>query len=395
MADGAPVLYVDAFSGVSGDMLLGALVDAGADADELRARLASLPVAGYTIETERFTSHGLTGTRLRVRLDDRADATERHLSDIETLIAAADLPAAVRERALAVFRRLGRIEAGIHGTTIEAVHFHEVGGVDSIVDIVGVMLALDLLGVRMIYASSLPMSGGAIRSRHGLLPAPAPATLALLAEVNAPTRPAPRPDAGELVTPTGAAILAELATFTQPPLEVARVGYGFGTKQFDWPNLTRVWLGQATNDGLLADEVAVIETNLDDATGESLGYAMERLFAAGALDVYFSPLQMKKNRPGVLLGVIAPPARARELAAIVLNETSSLGVRIRRSERLIAPRRVETVETPYGPVRVKIKTIGGRETAAPEYEDCARIAGERGVRLAEVYAAALATFHTG
>jgi uncharacterized protein (TIGR00299 family) protein len=284
-----------------------------------------------------------------------------------------------------------------------------VGAVDSIVDVVGAAIGLEALGIDRLYASSLPLAGGTVRSRHGPLPLPAPATLELIARVGAPTRPAP--GGGELVTPTGAAILAELATFEQPPMRVRRIGYGFGTRELPWPNVLRLWLGEPAAPGsaglwpapvgvseteagqrpavpegdLIRDEVVLVETNLDDASPELLGYAMERLFEAGALDVYFTPIQMKKNRPGTLLGVIAPPDRADALARIILAETTTLGVRLRPLARLIAERREATVETPLGPVRVKLKRLGDRTVAAPEYDDCARLARSGGVPLAEVY----------
>ena len=443
-----PLIYVDCFSGISGDMLLGALLDAGLPLDTLQAGLAKLDLGGYRLGVQTKQSYGITGTKLDVLVDE-AVQPERRLAEILDLLRRSDLPPWVHESAEAVFRRLGEAEAKIHATTVDAIHFHEVGGVDSIVDIVGGLIGLHALGVTRIHASSLPLPGGTVRARHGLLPAPAPATLEILAQVGAPTRPAPV--LGELVTPTGAAILAELATFEQPTMRVHRVGYGYGTKELPWPNAVRVWLGEpwapapprlpATSNlnqtyhgapqsdlpwGPLPprphgppaplsgaergeadhrlplsgaergpggevfrhDEVVVIEANLDDATPELLGYAMERLFEAGALDVFFTPIQMKKNRPGTLLGVIGRPERASALAEVVLRETTTLGVRLRRSERLIAERRQETVLTPFGPVRVKLKLLGDRTIAAPEYDDCAEVARAHRVPLSDVYRAA-------
>ena len=393
--------YADCFSGISGDMLLGALLDAGLPLETLEAELGRLPLGGYRLAARPLTSHGVSGTRLEVLVDEAAPQPERHLADILRLIDGSGLDRGVRERAAAVFRRLARAEARVHGTALEDVHFHEVGAVDAIVDVVGAAIGLRALGVERLYASSLPLGGGTVRTRHGLLPLPAPATLELLAEIGAPTRPAPA-ETGELVTPTGAAILAELATFEQPPLRVRRIGYGFGAREIRvppdggaWPNALRLWLGDRVGGGPLHDEVVLIETNLDDASPELLGYAMERLFEAGALDVYFTPIQMKKNRPGTLLGVVAPPARAHALAEVVLAETTSLGVRLRPAARLIAERDVATVETELGAVRVKLKRLGGRTVAAPEYEDCARVARERGVPLAVVYRLAVAAAGTG
>jgi uncharacterized protein (TIGR00299 family) protein len=450
-----PLLYVDCFSGISGDMLLGALLDAGLPFRTLQDGLAKLAIGGYRLTVQSKQSYGITGTKLDVLVDE-AVQPERRLADIVTLLDRSDLPDWVRSSAEAVFRRLGEAEAKIHGTGIEEVHFHEVGAVDSIVDIVGGLLGIHALGIKQIHASSLPLPGGTVRARHGLLPAPAPATLEILAQVGAPTRPAPV--LGELVTPTGAAILAELATFEQPMMRVRRVGYGYGTKELPWPNAVRVWLGEpwapgpprppASLSGAMnrapigpavepahvraqfiappgdsvppgdpvppedltppgapvtvadpgssgdqasaprQDEVVVIEANLDDASPEHLGYAMERLFEAGALDVYFTSIQMKKNRPGTMLGVIGRPEQVSTLAELILRETTTLGVRLRRSQRLIAERRQERVPTPYGEVRVKLKLLGERAVAAPEYEDCARLAREQQVPIADVYRAA-------
>jgi len=431
-----PLLYVDCFSGIAGDMLLGALLDAGLSVRTLEAGLAALDLSGFRLEIRTKQSYGIAGTKLHVRVDE-AVQPERRLSDILVLLERSQLPPWVQTTAAAIFRRLAVAEAKIHGSTVDAVHFHEVGAVDSIVDIVGSLIGLHALGVTRVFASSLPLPGGTVRAQHGLLPAPAPATLEILAHVGAPTRPSPI--LGELVTPTGAAILAELATFEQPLMRVHRVGYGYGTKELPWPNAVRVWLGEGwlpappnlsptgqrirtpspqdaplssplpedrgeiavgdvvpspspvpetRNPKPSADEVVVIEANLDDMTPEQLGYAMERLLAAGALDVSFTAIQMKKNRPGTLLGVIARPEQASALAQTVLRETTTLGVRMHRAERLIAPRRQETVQTPFGPVRVKLKLLGERPVAAPEFEDCAALARAHGVPLADVYSAA-------
>ncbi len=388
------ILYVDCFSGISGDMFLGALVDLGLPLETLRERLTQLPLSGYRLEARPRTSHGVSGTKLSVLVDESAQP-ERRLAEILALLEGSELSGSVRERTAAIFRRLAAAEAKIHGVGIDEVHFHEVGAVDSIVDVVGAAIGLEVLGLERVYGSSLPLAHGTIRTRHGTLPLPAPATLELIARVGAPTRPAP--GQFELVTPTGAAILAELATWEQPPMRVNGIGYGFGSRELDWPNALRLWLGEpieaagpAPAAGPRRDQVVLIETNLDDASPELLGYAMERLFAAGALDVFFTSIQMKKNRPGTLLSVIAPPDQAGRLAELVIAETSTLGVRTRLLERLIAERREEVVETPHGAVRVKLKRVGDGWVAAPEYEDCARVARARGVPLAEVYRAALA-----
>jgi uncharacterized protein (TIGR00299 family) protein len=435
-----PLLYVDCFSGIAGDMLLGALLDAGLSLATLQSRLTQLDLGGYRLDVQTKQSYGITGAKLDVLVDETVQP-QRRLADIVALLDRSQLPPWVRSTSEAVFRRLAVAEAKIHGSTVDAVHFHEVGAVDSIIDIVGSLIGMDALGIREIHASSLPLPGGTVRAQHGLLPAPAPATLEILAQVGAPTRPSPV--LGELVTPTGAAILAELATFEQPLMRVRRVGYGYGTKELPWPNAVRVWLGERwapapprlperrtgtpnspraesqqtalvnqsqppkpdrsaaeisaaptsqnpepAAEGFLSDEVIVIECNLDDTTPEMLGFTMEQLLTAGALDVYFSAIQMKKNRPGTLLGDIARPETASELAQVILRQTTTLGVRMTRTTRLIARRRQETVPTPFGMVRIKLKLLGDRTVASPEYEDCAAIARSQGVPLANVYRAA-------
>jgi hypothetical protein len=384
-------VYFDCFSGASGDMLLGALLDAGLALDALRQGLATLPLSGWQLQAEPIQLHGLHGTRATVLLD-AADQPHRHLREVLDIIDAANLPASVGERAIKVFQRLAEVEAFIHGTSVDTVEFHEVGALDAIVDIVGVILGLHLLEVdwSAICASGLPLGSGWVRSQHGRLPVPAPATLELLRRADFQTRPAPSEgETGELTTPTGAALLTVLAR-PGPPSAAAieRIGYGFGTREPAWPNAIRVWLGGTTS--LEHDQVVQIETNLDDATPEELGFAMERLLEAGALDVAFSALQMKKNRPGVLLRVLARPGDGERLAELVLEHTSALGVRLEHISRLIAKRSARLVATPWGDVRVKIKHLPQRDVAAPEYEDCAAIARRVGVPLREVYEAARA-----
>jgi uncharacterized protein (TIGR00299 family) protein len=315
------------------------------------------------------------------------------LSDIAALLHAATLTPRVRETALAIFQRLAEAEARVHACGVEEVHFHEVGAVDAVVDVVGMVLALDLLGVGPphVYTSGLPTGSGWVETEHGPLPVPAPATAELLRAARAPTRPAPSAGvSGELTTPTGAALLTTLARFEEPAFrEVERIGYGFGTRVLPWPNALRVWVGApATSDALLRDTVVQIETHLDDSTPEQLGFAMERLLEAGAVDVAFAPLQMKKNRPGVLVRVLAQPPQARQLTELLLAHTSALGARVQTIERLVVPRSERTARTPWGDVRVKEKRLGDRVVAAPEYEDCAALARAANVSLAIVYDAA-------
>ena len=389
-------VYVDCFSGASGDMLLGALLDAGVGVDEVRAGLLSLPISGWSLDAEAIHSHGLRGTRAKVRLS-QPDQPHRGLGEVVRIVRQSSLPPDVIAKACAVFERLAEVEAHIHGTSVDEVEFHEVGAIDAIVDVVGVVYGLFLLDVDWgkLSCSGLPTGSGWVKSAHGLLPVPAPATLELLRRAQAPLRPSPWPgEPGELTTPTGAALLTVLATFAPEPVldRVTRVGYGFGTREMSWPNAVRIIVGDESKRSLNLDRDRVVEiqTNLDDATPEELGFAMERLLEAGALDVAFSPLQMKKNRPGVLMRVLGRPEDGLRLAELVLEHTSALGMRVQTIERLIARRSERTVSTPWGEVRVKVKHLGDREIVAPEYEDCARLARAANVPLREVYAAAQA-----
>ncbi|HET8907147.1 MAG TPA: nickel pincer cofactor biosynthesis protein LarC [Ktedonobacterales bacterium] len=373
------LLWLDCFSGISGDMLLGALLDAGLDLDALRAGLAKLPLAGYALEATRASEHGISGTRLLVRLDADTPHEHRRLADITALLDAAQLPERAHERALGVFRRLAEAEGAIHGTTPDEVIFHEVGAVDSIVDIVGAALALELLGVDGVYCSELPLTSGRVRSAHGALPVPAPATLELLRGTDAVWRSVPTE--GELVTPTGAALVATLARFERPAMRIGKVGYGFGMRKLPWANCLRVALGTAPEQrqrpeaDFERDDVVVIEANIDNMTGEALGWLMDHLLANGALDVSYTPVQMKKNRPATLLAVMARPDDASQLAARILRESATLGVRMQTMERIKAGREVREIETPIGPARVKFKTIGGTVVrVTPEYDDCRALA---------------------
>jgi uncharacterized protein (TIGR00299 family) protein len=389
-------VYIDCFSGASGDMLLGALLDAGLDLDSLRAGLRSLPVDGWSLDADVVQSHGIRGTRAKVSVAE-VDQPHRGLSEVVRVVRGGALPHVVADKATRVFERLAEVEAFIHGTSVEDVEFHEVGAIDSIVDVVGVVLGLHLLDVdwARVSCSGLPLGSGWVKTQHGRLPVPAPATLELIRRANAPVRPDPvQEQTGELTTPSGAALLTVLATFSQASVvgRVAQVGYGFGTREPPWPNAVRLLLGlpHVSSLGLIRETVVEIQTNLDDATPEELGFAMERLLEAGALDVAFSPLQMKKNRPGVLVRVLVRPEDGQRLAELVLEHTSALGARVHTVERVIARRSQRLVSTPWGAVRVKVKHLGERELVAPEYEDCARLARETNVPLSQVYAAARA-----
>ena len=384
------IAYLDCYSGISGDMFLGAMLDAGLSLDTLKTSLAALPIAGYQLISETFHDKGIRGLRFDVVMTEQ-DQPTRHLSDIVALLKTSLLPPRVRETALAIFQCLAEAEATVHASTLEEVHFHEVGAVDAIVDITGAAIAIETLGISQLYASPLPLTGGHVKTAHGLLPVPAPATLEILRRVAAPWKPCAAE--GELVTPTGAAILATLARFETPAIAIDRVGYGFGRKSFPWPNCLRLCLGQTRSlpgmesaKGADTDWVTVIESNIDNMTGELLGGLMDRLLAAGALDVSYIPMQMKKNRPAVMVSVICSVEDGDALAQVLLRETSTLGVRIQQVQRLKAQRTQERIETPLGPMMVKVKRLGARViSASPEYEDCQRIALERNMPLEEVY----------
>jgi len=376
-------LYLDPFAGISGDMCLGLLVDLGLDPAQLEADLRNLPVGGWSLAVRQEQRHGIGGTRVEVICEEHQP--HRTWNEIDRMLAAAALPLPVRDQARTIFRRLGEAEARVHRVALDAVHFHEVGAVDAIVDIVGTASGLHRLGIAEVVCAPLPLSHGLSSGSHGALPLPAPATLELLQ--GAPVRAAGSDR--ELVTPTGAAIAAGLARFGPlPAMVINRSGYGVGGWELaDRPNLLRGILGQAgAGDNLEQDCVTVIETHIDDSLPEVLGTLLERLFEAGALDAAFTPRQMKKNRPGVALTVIAPPALADSLATLVLRESSAIGVRLHDNRRLKLRRELRTVETPLGPAAVKLIFEGEKLLrVAPEHAACAALAKGSGRPLAEVY----------
>jgi uncharacterized protein (TIGR00299 family) protein len=372
--------YLDAFSGISGDMLVGALADAGADQAAIVEALASLET-GAVLSFERVKRCGIGATKFHVAVAETH--AHRHLAHILKLIERAALPERARQNAAAVFQRLGEVEAAVHQVPVERVHFHEVGAADSIADIVGACVAFELLGVTSIVSSPLNVGSGTAQTAHGVLPVPAPATAALL--VGKPIYS--EGPAVELTTPTGAALAATLARGfgVLPPMKVARMGYGAGGRDFpDRANVLRVILGEETG-ALEAITISVLEANIDDLSPQILAYAMERLLEKGALDVTLQPIAMKKNRPGTLLRVLARPEDREAMAEAIFAETSTLGLRMYTAERRVQARRWVEVETPHGKVRMK---VSGEGAYAPEYEDCRRVAQESGVALKEVIAQA-------
>jgi uncharacterized protein (TIGR00299 family) protein len=374
------ICYLDAFSGISGDMTVGALLDAGADEGTLLRSLESLGT-GATFRLEKTARRGIATSKFHVTGGDAKG--HRHLPDILALIAKSAVPERAKQNAAAVFQRLGEAEAKVHGIPLAKVHFHEVGAVDSICDIVGACAGFDLLGVEAIHSSPLNVGSGTVKTEHGVLPVPAPATAELL--IGKPIY-ASGP-AFELTTPTGAAIAVTLAAGfgPLPPMRIAATGYGAGDKDFpEQANVLRVLIGE-TSGAAESTTVAVLEANIDDSTPQVLGYAMERLLDAGALDVTLEYVLMKKTRPGTLIRVIAKPEDREALAQVLFAETSTLGLRIHSAERRVKARHSREVATPHGKVKIKIADDG---SFAPEYEDCRKLARETGIPLKQILAEA-------
>jgi uncharacterized protein (TIGR00299 family) protein len=384
------IAYLDCASGISGDMTLGALIDAGVDLATVQAGIDSLGLPSCRLVVQETKKCGFRATQLTV--EHEPEHKHRHLHHIEAMIAGSVLSERQRELALRIFGKLAEAEAKVHGTTIQKVHFHEVGAVDSIADIVGSAIAWDLLGVERIVCSPVPTGKGFVQIAHGRCSIPAPATGELLRGV-----PLAEFDAeGELTTPTGAAIVAALVDDfgPLPAMTVDRIGYGAGQKDFTHPNLLRLLVGETTAAASsTSDTIVLLETNLDDATGEAIGHAAELLWRAGALDVSTTSLAMKKNRPGVLLAVQCRPADAESLAAIVFRETTALGLRRSTLQRMTLPRRQVSVETPLGPIAGIVATLpDGSERFSPEYDACAKLAAAKSLPLETIQLAARQAF---
>jgi len=376
------VCYLDCFSGISGDMLLGALVDAGVDPDELRKELAKLGLEGVEVRFETCKRKGIGGTNASVVVAH--DHSHRSLSRIEQIIRDSGLSERVKERSLRIFRRLGEVEAAIHQTSVEKVHFHEVGAWDSITDIAGACIGFELLGVEKIFCSPLNLGSGTVQAAHGVMPVPAPATAALLKGV--PTYAAG--PASELTTPTGAAVAVTLAEGfgPMPAMTIAAIGYGAGDKEFsEQANLLRILAGERLA-ARESTEVFVVEADVDDMSPQWAGFVRERLMEAGALDVTLRPAYMKKDRPGYTISVLARPEQRERLGDLLFEETTTLGIRMSPAQRRVLERSWETVSTPYGEVRVKVASENGRmRNFAPEYDDCRQRAREKNVPFKEVW----------
>lgn len=368
-------------------MLLGALADAGASEEAIRASISALHLPNCKISFARVSQGGLSAKQVTVLTPTRA--TPKRSSDLLELLESADLPERLKTKAKDIVGRIAETEAGIHNMAVESVHLHELGGDDTLVDIVGVLSALDDLSVESVFVSRLPLARGFTDSAHGQLPLPAPATLALLKDV--PVRYLDIE--AELVTPTGAAILTTISDGFGgfPAMKLSRVGIGSGQRRLPFPNVVRLWLGETETyeEGLIVETVTVVEANIDDMNPQVYGHLMERLFAVGALDVTLTPMQMKKNRPATLLGVICRPDAAHRAINIIFEETTTLGVRCYEVERSCLPRTIEAVETPFGTIRLKVTRWAGRTRKVPEYEDCRKAADANNVPLNDVRSAAV------
>lgn len=377
------VLYFDCFAGISGDMTLGAFLDIGADPDHLEKELAKLKVPGFHLKIEKTQKRGITGTKCHVVMDGHEHA-HRHFGDIVKIIEGSGLDAAVQKTAIAIFRRVAEAEGKVHGVPVEQVHFHEVGAVDSIVDIVGAAICFHDIAPDVVYGSAVNAGQGFVKCAHGLLPVPAPATAEIIAKTDFPIY-AKGVD-GESATPTGMAILAELASYASdfPEMAVDTIGYGFGDREFEILNGLRLFVGHTHEESQRDCGIMVLETNIDDMTGETAGYVLEGLFEQGVRDAFYTPIYMKKNRPGIKLTVICDADQVETLTRYLFAQTSSIGLRKYRVDRAVMDRKIETIDTPLGSVRVKACTYDGIEKRSPEYEDLKRIADESGKSLLEV-----------
>lgn len=419
------VLYCDCFSGISGDMFLAAMVDAGLPIETLSSELKKLSLKEFKdVHIRKVMKGALQASQLFFELNTHAEVVEgnsydiqhpetdimpavqdyyaadeaphnhlskhnfhhnhgaeRHFTEISNIIQSSGLSDSVKKISSDIFLHLAKAEAKVHGIAIEEVAFHEVGAVDSILDIVGAAISIDYFNIDKVYSSALPLGSGMVQTQHGLLPLPAPATLELLNAAGAQVLPASIKN--ELVTPTGAAILSTLAVFEQPPMKITHLGLGAGHMDLPWPNILRLIFGESSTS---ADLHIELETNIDDMNPQFYASVMEHLFANGALDVYITPIQMKKNRPAIKLSVIADTKNEQKLAQMILRETSTLGVRIKDLRRYEADREIRKVSTQYGEIRVKTKILDGNTIQAnPEYDDCLSLAEKRNIPVAVVY----------
>ena len=382
------IAYFDCFSGISGDMTVGALLDAGLKIETLEKELKKLGLYGYQLEVNKVVKKGISATQFKVRIKE--EGVERRFKDFLTIIEKSKLDEEIKKETKKIFFNIAQAESKIHRKDLDKIHFHEIGGLDSIIDITSAVIGIKNLGIEEIYSSALPVGKGFVKCAHGVIPVPAPATLELLKNI-------PTYSGGiesEMITPTGAGIIGTLAkSFRERPLmKIERTGYGAGEKEFTIPNLLRVSIGEKilkdehSKDGYVSDEAVLIETNIDDMNPEFYDYIMEKLFSQGALDVFLTPIQMKKNRPAHMFSIVVYEQNLKEILEVLFSESTTLGVRIREIKRLRLAQQNFIAETKYGKIRVKVGIFKGDiKNVAPEYEDCKKIAKQYKVPLKEVY----------
>ena len=382
------IAYFDCFSGISGDMTVGALLDAGLKIETLEKELNKLGLSGYQLEVNKVVKKGISGTQFKVKIKE--EGVERRFKDILDILEKSKLDEEIKKETEKIFFNIAQAESKIHRKDIDKIHFHEIGGLDSIIDIASAVIGIKTLGIEEIHSSALPVGRGFVKCAHGVIPVPAPATLELLKNI-------PIYSGGiesEMITPTGAGIIGTLAkSFGERPLmKIERIGYGAGEKEFTIPNLLRVSIGEKIlkdenlKDGYVSDETVLIESNIDDMNPEFYDYIMEKLFFKGALDVFLTPIQMKKNRPAHMLSIIVFEQNLKEILEVLFSESTTLGVRIRETKRLRLAQKNFITETKYGKIRVKVGMFKGKiKNIAPEYEDCKKMAQQHQVPLKEVY----------
>jgi hypothetical protein len=382
------IAYFDCFSGISGDMTVGALLDAGLKIETLEKELKKLGLSGYQLEVNKVVKKGISATRFKVKIKE--EGVERRFKDILTILEESKLDGEIKKETIKIFFNIAQVESKIHQKDIDKIHFHEIGGLDSIIDITSAVIGIKTLRIEEIHSSALPVGKGFVKCAHGVIPVPAPATLELLKNI-------PTYNGGiesEMITPTGAAIISTLAkSFGERPLmKIERIGYGAGEKEFTIPNLLRVSIGEKIlkdenlKDGYVSDEAVLIETNIDDMNPEFYDYIMDQLFSQGALDVFLTPIQMKKNRPAHMLSIIVYEQNLKEILEVLFSESTTLGVRLRELKRLRLGQQNFIAETKYGKIKVKVGMFKGEiKNIAPEYEDCKKMAKQHQVPLKEVY----------
>jgi len=385
------IAYFDCFSGISGDMIIGALLDAGLDLESFKSEIAKLKLTGYDLFLQKITKKNLAASKFEI--NDHGDQVYRHLKNLNEIVHNSELDPEIKNQAKNIFLRIAQAEAKVHNQPPEKVHFHEIGAIDTIIDVVGALVGLKLLGIQKVYCSNINVGSGFVEFSHGRFPVPAPATAEILGDIPIYSTNS----MGELVTPTGAAIITEIAGEygDMPEMRLIKVGYGAGTKEYEHPNVLRVFIGEGLREGVLEkDTVSIIETNIDDMNPQIIEYVFERLFEEDALDVFITNIAMKKNRQAVKLTVISERKDEQKLSEVILRETKSIGVRIRKEKRNKLTRKISEINTKYGKIKIKNSSMGGEIlTRTPEYEDCKRIAREKGIPLRIVIDEAIAVIN--